>query len=131
MNIMSIDIGKKRTGICLCLEGILLPQESFKTEALQEKVSYFTENYPIESVVVGLPLDSEGGMTDMAAWIKSEAEKLRLPGSVKVDFFNERLTTKEAERIIREDDFREKGKKNIDSISAMIILKEYLENEKK
>lgn len=130
MNILSVDVGKKRTGICLFLEGILLPQDSFQTPLLQEKVAFYIKEYSIEKIVVGLPLSAEGEMTEMAQWIKAETEKLDIPKSADLTFFNERLTTKEAEGILKGDDLNSGSRMNIDSISAMVILKEYLNNEK-
>jgi len=130
MNILSIDIGKKRTGFCLLLEGILLPQKSFNTEELQEKIDSYIHEYEIRKIIIGTPLSAAGDATDMAKWIKGVADGLRMPDYVDVQFFNERLTTKEAERFIREEFRGKKDKENIDSISAMMILKEYIDNEK-
>jgi len=130
-NIISLDIGMKRTGICLFLEGILLPQGGEETEKLDKRLAQILSENDYSMAVVGLPLDGEMHETEMSAKIRERVRSLKSLEGLRVEFFDERLTTKEAERLSRESIRRERRKDAVDSLSAMLILEEYLRNEKK
>lgn len=130
-NIISLDIGMKRTGICLFLEGILLPQGGEETEKLDKRLAQILSENDYSMAVVGLPLDAEMHETEMSAKIRERVRSLKSLEGLRVEFFDERLTTKEAERLSRESIRRERRKDAVDSLSAMLILEEYLRNEKK
>jgi len=128
-NLLSVDIGKKRTGICLCLDGIILPQKAIKTYELEKVLKKYILDYNIEQIIFGVPLDKDGKDNEMSLWVKELVGKMNICGVDKI-FFNERLTTKESERLIRESGLKEKKEEIVDSISAMIIMKEYLNFER-
>lgn len=129
-NLLSVDVGKKLSGICLYLDGIIIPQKSIKTEDLEETILNYVKDYNIRKIIIGLPLDKDGNDNSMSLWIKGKIDSMKKLENVEKTFFNERLTTKESERFIREEGLKKKKKDIVDSISAMVILKEYMENEK-
>lgn len=128
-NLLSVDIGKKRTGLCLSIDGIVLPQKPIKTEELEKVLKKYSKDYCIEKIIIGVPLDKDGNDNEMSLWIKNLIKGIEIDGVEKI-FFNERLTTKESERFIKESGLKEKKEEMIDSISAMIIMKEYLDCER-
>ncbi|MDD3803146.1 MAG: Holliday junction resolvase RuvX [bacterium] len=130
-NIISLDIGMKRTGICICLEGILLPQRGEETDKLDKRLCQILSENSYSLAVVGLPLDKDMRETDMAAKIKEKVKNLKSLEGLRIEFFDERLSTKEAERMSRETFKKDKRRDAVDSLSAMLILEEYLRNEKK
>ncbi|HAF07607.1 MAG: Holliday junction resolvase RuvX [bacterium] len=128
-NLLSVDIGKKRTGLCLCLDGIILPQKPIKTNELEKVLKKYILDYDIKKIIFGVPLDKDGKDNEMSLWIKDLVGKIETFGADRI-FFNERLTTKESERLIKDSGLKEKKEKIVDSISAMIIMKEYLNFER-
>ncbi|MGE3062743.1 MAG: Holliday junction resolvase RuvX [bacterium] len=131
MNILSLDIGMKKTGICLYLENILLPQKSVETIALDISLKNMLSENKYDLLIIGIPLNKDREETQMSAKIREIAGNLKSISDVKVEFFNEYLTTKEAERIAKESLSRDRRKEAVDSLSAMVILEEYLRNEEK
>ena len=130
MNIIALDIGMKRTGICLCLENILLPQKSEETASLDKRLANLLKENDYNLVLAGIPLNKDLQDTEMSLKIKEIVKNLKSLSNINIVFFNEHLTTKEAERIARSDIRKNKQKSAVDSISAMILLEEYLRNEK-
>ena len=130
MNIMTLDIGMKRTGICICLENILLPQKGEDTASLDSRLHLMMKENEHELVIVGIPLSKDMQETEMSGKIREIVKNLLSISSIKIEFFNEHLTTKEAERMARREIPKERRKDAVDSLSAMIMLEEYLRNEK-
>ncbi|MEO0234170.1 MAG: Holliday junction resolvase RuvX [candidate division WOR-3 bacterium] len=128
-NLLSVDVGKKRTGLCLSIDGIVLPQKPVRTDELEKILKKYLKEYNVEKIIVGVPLDKDGNDNEMSLWIKNLLNGMDLDGIEKI-FFNERLTTKESERLIKESGLKDKKEKMIDSVSAMIIMKEYLDFER-
>ncbi|MEJ5307640.1 MAG: Holliday junction resolvase RuvX [candidate division WOR-3 bacterium] len=128
-NLLSVDVGKKRTGLCLSIDGILLPQKPVKTDELEKVLKKYLKDYCIEKIIIGVPLDKNDNDNEMSLWIKNLINSIDIDGIEKI-FFNERLTTKESERFINESGLKDKKKQIVDSVSAMIIMKEYLEFER-
>lgn len=127
MNIIGLDIGKKKTGICLFLEGICIPSRTIHSSQISAVVKELAEEYAAELIVIGVPLADDGSETEMSAEIRTAAETALSCMNIRMEFFNERYSSKEAGRKIADSgiDFNDD-----DSISACIILEDYL-NEKK
>lgn len=136
MKIMGIDYGLRRTGIALSDESqcISVPLTSLKTEPenilIFEIVKIIKLNN-IKKIIVGTPLSLSGKYTTQTKktikFIKLLRGKIR-DMDIPVIGFDERLTTKIAE--IYKRDTRNK---DIDAISASVILQNYLDkniNEK-
>jgi len=136
MRILGVDYGDKRIGLavsdpfCITAHGIGRYQVTDKTK----DALYFKElvtRYDIAEIVIGLPLKMDGSpgtrvekTKEFAAWLEKE---LGLP----VKFWDERLTTKQALRILQQHKVSPRMKKKvIDQISATIILSDYLESKR-
>ena len=88
----------------------------------------------IEAVVVGLPLALSGEDTDWTRDVRAFAQTLRTRSGVIVDLFDERMTSVQAERAVRELGLKKsqrEQKERIDSAAAMILLQMYLDQRKK
>jgi putative Holliday junction resolvase len=86
----------------------------------------------IGEIVVGMPLTSRGTEGSQAKWVHDFASKLKEIGGVSVVFWDERLTTREAERRLRETGTKPRqlrGKS--DSAAAALILQSYLDRRRK
>ena len=130
---MGVDCGEKRVGLAVTDElGLLAPPRgSVPRERAADEIEKLAREEEIAQVVVGLPLNMDGteGMSARAA--REFAEELRGRG-LQVALFDERLTTFQAQSLLREagvDSRRAKAK--LDGASAQILLQEYAESRKR
>ena len=134
--ILSIDYGKARTGIAVTddMQIIASGLTTVETAKLIDFLkSYFSEN-PVDEIVIGLPTDLNGNMSDIETEIQkfiSIFEK-DFPEK-KINRLDERFTSKMASFFISQSG---KGKKQrqekglIDKVSATIILQNFLEQKR-
>lgn len=134
--VLGVDFGDVRTGLAISDEsrflasgiGFIKPGGIVKTA---DKVAeLFMENHAV-SIVVGHPINMNGTMGPRAERAEEFAALLRdrLPG-VEVLLFDERMTTMAAARYLSETGTRGGKRKNsIDTLSAQIILQNYLDME--
>ncbi len=134
--ILCLDVGTKRIGIAksdaLGIAAHALPMIERKSdEQAVSEIAALIEREKVEKLVIGLPVrmnDSEGpAVTMVREFAGALKKKIRVP----VDFWDERLSTAEAERfLIDEADMsRKKRKTKIDSLAAQIILQSYMRNK--
>jgi len=132
MRYIGLDIGTKTIGIAISDKtGILAsPLEVIKftdTSDALSKVITIINQYNITEVIIGLPKNmdnSEGFASHRSIEFK---ELLAKEFMGLIHFIDERLTTKEAEKILIErGKSREKRKKEIDALAATLILDTYL-----
>ena len=127
VKIASIDIGLKRIGVALCLDGsIVFPQEAIlrknRNQAARDVVSFLVE-WEIGRLVVGLP---KGGSSqdEMERRIKHFVSLLELE-NIEVVYQDEQGSSVEAKEMTQ-GIFRHKKDGKIDSIAAKIILERWL-----
>jgi len=126
VKVASIDVGLKRVGLALCLDGkIVFPQDAIlrknRNQASRD-VKAFLDEWEIEKVIVGLP---KGGSTqdEMERRIKHFISLLNL--DIKIIYQDEYGSSIEAKELTK-GLFRHKKDGKIDSISAKIILERWL-----
>ncbi|HIC77652.1 MAG TPA: Holliday junction resolvase RuvX [Sulfurovum sp.] len=127
MKIASIDIGLKRIGVALSLDGsIVFPQDAIlrknRNQAARDVVSFLME-WKIERLVVGLP---KGGSSqeEMERRIKHFVALLELE-NIEVVYQDEYGSSVEAKEMTQ-GVFRHKKDGKIDSMAAKIILERWL-----
>lgn len=136
MIIMSVDLGKARTGLALSDKG-----ESFafskdviteyNTEKLVDKVCAKANEYEAEIIVVGLPRNMDGSEGSRAQECREIAEKIKLKSGKETVLWDERCTTISAHTALNFTDTRGKKRKAIvDAVAAQIILEDYLSYRK-
>ena len=128
--IASIDVGLKRIGVALCLDGsIVFPQDAIlrknRNQAARDVVSFLVE-WEIRELVVGLP---KGGSSEeeMERRIKHFVSLLELK-NIKVVYQDEYGSSIEAKELTQ-GVFRHKRDGKIDSMAAKIILERWLFNQ--
>jgi putative Holliday junction resolvase len=85
--------------------------------------------YDVQEIVVGLPLRMSGAEGIQAGKIQEFAEDLRKRFKLPVHLWDERLTSAEANRLLRETDLSiEKRGKAVDRMAAILILQGWMEN---
>lgn len=129
MNILGLDIGDSRIGIAMAGKGtkIATPLITISNdENLKKKIIGLIGEYQIDTVVVGLPISLDGREGKQAKAVRKFIDDMGLKNIVKTVFFDERFTTK-----IAESNISPKNRKNMsDTMSATVLLNDYLEKEK-
>lgn len=131
--ILSIDLGKKRTGLAVTdpLKLIAFPLEYVKTSDLMTFVKDYMLKEDIESFVIGMPRQMDNTPSEMTQSVLQLVEKMKaeFPGK-NVFTHDERFTSKIALKSMLESGASKKTRRikgNIDKISATIILQSFLE----
>jgi putative Holliday junction resolvase len=139
VRVLGIDYGRKRIGLALSdATGLLArPWKTVRAagnagaiaEALAAEIGRLAEDPDgLSAVVLGLPRRLSGEPTDQTAAVEALAARLRARIRVPLVLQDERLTSREAERLlaVREKDWRRR-KPLLDAASAAIILQDYLD----
>lgn len=133
--ILGLDVGESRIGVAIA-DGtgiIVSPLPAIKRSSFEEDfaaVARLAEDNHVRAVVVGLPISLNGRLERQARLIRRFILALAKESSVPVYSQDERFSTAEAERLLREGGHqpsREKGLR--DSASAAVILRAYLDSE--
>lgn len=137
MIILSVDYGDKRTGIAVCdkLEMLASPVcvlNEWNAEALAKKIVDIACEKKAEIIVIGLPRNMDGSKGFRAQACEELGELVKSLCSIKVDFWDERLTTVSAHKILNENNVRGKKRKNVvDAVAAELILQDYIDYRKR
>lgn len=128
MKVAAIDVGLKRIGVAICLDGsIILPQEAIlrknRNQAARD-VRAFLQEWEIDTLVVGLP---KGGSSEaeMERRIMHFVSLLLLPETIAVQYQDEQGSSMEAKAQMA-GVVKQKRDGRIDSIAAKIILERWL-----
>lgn len=132
--IMAIDYGGKRTGIAVTdpLQIIAQPLTTVDTKNLFDFLKEYLEKEKVDEIVIGYPMHLDGTDADITEEIKEFAKKIVEKFNIKIDFLDERYTSKRAVQTMVQGGFKKKDrrkKENIDKIAAAIILQDYLETK--
>ena len=138
--LIGIDYGMSRLGLALSDERqiIATPFRTIQAEKkagktiikIVDTLAEIQQMYAceIEEIVVGMPLMMSGKNGLVADEVKHFVELLSKSTSIPIKVLDERLTTVQAERSLRESDMsRKKRSKVVDIVSAAIILQSYLD----
>ena len=132
LKIMAVDYGDARTGLAACDRTEFLASpigviQEYNFENTVKKVSYAVEEYAVQMVVVGHPLNMDGTAGERAQKCALFAEKLKALVDVPVVLWDERSTTVSAHQVLNETNTRGKKRKEVvDAVAATIILESYL-----
>ncbi len=134
MRKLGLDLGKRRIGVAVSDPGGRLvtplpPLVGFSGTRLRAWLEDFAAREGVDEVVVGLPRSLAGGEGEQARWAREFASALEgIPG-VEVSFWDERLTSREAARRLREAGSRRGVREREDSAAAALMLESYLRRE--
>lgn len=141
--VVGIDYGMARIGLSLSdpTKLIATPLVTLKSERKMEKtveklLIYLNEHaeknqYSIEELVIGLPLLLSGKQGLLADEVHHFVEELKKLTSIPIVLWDERLTTVQAERSLKESLMtRKKRAKVVDSVAAIILLQSYLDGKR-
>ena len=133
--ILSIDYGKARTGIAVTddMQIIASGLTTVETPKLMDFLKkYFSENQ-VDEIVIGLPTDLKGNMSDIETEIQKFISSFEKEFSEKkINRLDERFTSKMASFLISQSGKNKKQRQEkglIDKVSATIILQNFLEQK--
>jgi putative holliday junction resolvase len=135
MRVLGIDPGARRIGLALSdPEGqFALPLEAVQARGVEQTVQALAAEaarLSAERLVVGLPLRMDGGEGESARLARKLAERLHAATGLPVVLWDERLTTRAAERALAEAGARgARRKQAVDSVAAALLLQSYLDAE--
>ncbi len=138
MRILGIDYGQARVGIAITdslnitVQGLRTIQRNNSDKIILKEIDKILEQYEIDTIVVGMPLNMNGTISERAKITQEFVHKLKCKyNKLKIDTIDERLTTVTAHRTMNFLDINKHKKKNIvDTISAEYILETYLNKVK-
>ena len=139
MSILCLDIGDRTIGIAISDSlriiasgiGQLRRVQPEKNKELQHIKSLILQ-HEVDKLVVGLPLNMKGEEGEQAKKVRNFVDELSSGIEIPVVLFDERLSTVEAERVLREAKVSPlKRRKVRDKIAATVILQNYLDSQVK
>lgn len=132
MRILGLDIGEKRIGVALSdplgitAQGLTVISCDTAAAAL-ERVAELCREHGVTQIVAGLPVHMSGARGEAAAEVEKFAAAIEEQTGLPVEFIDERLTTREAERILIEADMKRRDRKEVqDMLAAVLILESFL-----
>ncbi|MGH9454454.1 MAG: Holliday junction resolvase RuvX [Terriglobia bacterium] len=133
--ILAIDFGLRRFGLAvsdalgLTAQG-LATLERTRIQSDLERIRGLIAEYSVTRVILGHPLSKSGNVTSMSTQVAEFAERLRKRLAVEVLLWDERLTSSEANRMLRESGIGlEKRRKAVDRVAATLLLQGYLDRQ--
>ncbi|HOJ78073.1 MAG TPA: Holliday junction resolvase RuvX [Bacillota bacterium] len=134
MRWMGLDIGQKRIGVAISdpleitAQGVTVRQRTTLDRDLDFFCNLINERQ-VEGIVIGLPVNMNGTEGPMAEKVRSFGEKLATRSGVTTVYWDERLSTASAQRLLIEADVsRSRRKQTVDQMAAAIILQNYLDS---
>lgn len=136
MRIMGLDFGSKTVGVSVCdplgltaqaLETVKRKEEN-KLRQTCQRIEALIREYEITTIILGYPKNMDDSIGERAKKTVEFKEMLERRTNLPVILWDERLTTIEADEILRESGVpKEERKKVIDQVAASIILQSYLD----
>lgn len=140
MRIMGLDYGSKTVGVAISDKDeiiatgieIIRRKDENKLRQTLARIEELIAEYEVEEIVLGLPKNmnnTEGIRVELTNEFK---DKLERRTGLKVNFYDERLTTVIADKTMMEAGVRREHRKDfVDKIAATIILQDYLDSKKR
>ncbi|MEE3383901.1 MAG: Holliday junction resolvase RuvX [Prevotella sp.] len=135
--IVSIDYGKRRTGIAVTdpLQIIANGLATVSTSQLYQFLVDYMSKEPVERIVIGKPMQPNGQPSENLARVQQfVARWKKAQPDVPIEYVDERFTSVLAHRAMIDGGLRKKARQDkalVDEISATIILQSYMEGRRK
>lgn len=133
MNILSIDHGDKRIGLAIGNSGRKITTPISHINNMSEnfvidQIKTLINDYEIDEIIIGIPLDEDGNESLQSNKVRKFACLLKKKVNLNLLGIDERFSSVDSEKMLIDIDLsRKKRKKNIDSLSASIILQRYFD----
>ena len=134
MRILALDHGTKRIGVAISdeLKMIAQPLEYIPAEPFSgvlERLRTLVREKEVDQIVVGMPRNMDGSYGDAATKVREFVTVLREAIPVPLRTWDERLTSKQANRVLVDGGVRRSDRKEkVDAMAAAILLQSYLDS---
>jgi putative Holliday junction resolvase len=152
--LLALDVGEARIGVAVCdTMGIIAsPYTTIHTTRDEQhtwsEIQRLVEETGAEGLVVGLPISMDGQIHGQGAWVQAFVTRMKKRISLPVTFWDERLSTVEAQRLLSQREGsdnrrhvrrsqpghrakrpqrRQRGQE-LDALAATVILQDYLDS---
>jgi len=128
-----MDVGKKRIGLAVSDELELTAQgiETLQRTRIRDdlvQLKHIAEKWVVHTLLVGRPLHMSGDESRQSEYTREFAERAAAHLGLPMVFWDERLTSVEAERLLRSSGASlEQKKQAVDRLSAVLLLESFLE----
>ena len=136
MRVMGLDVGDKTIGIAIS-DALLLTAQSRPTlrrKDLKSDIEFLRQlaaENEVHQIVMGQPLHMDGRESTQSQKVARFADELKKALDLPVALWDERLTSFEAEQHLEQMGLNwRQRREQVDKIAAMIILQNYLDNQK-
>lgn len=133
MKILAIDFGMKRIGFAVGNTdlGTTIPILPMSRKNQQQDIIHIQNlitEYDITKIIIGHPLNMDGTKSDFTKQVENFARQIMEHFAIETELVDERLSSFEADEMLKEfqHDYK-KRKRILDSISALVILRSYME----
>ncbi len=139
MRIMGLDYGTKTVGVAISDDMMITAQpvetivreRANKLRKTYQRIEELISQNDVEKIVIGKPLNMNGTEGEMVQLMREFSQELSRRTGLEIIEVDERLTTSEADRILKETGVAISGRKEyIDKMAAAIILQTYLDMNK-
>ena len=134
--VLGLDVGSKRIGIAVS-DPLGITAQGLETLQRQnkrldfEKLEKLVRDYAVAEVVVGFPLRMSGAEGIQAEKMHLFAEELGKRLKIPIHLWDERLTSAEANRLLRETDMSiQRRRQVVDQMAAVLILQSWMERQR-
>jgi 23S rRNA pseudouridine1911/1915/1917 synthase len=133
--VMGIDPGDARIGVAISDEGRTLARSLTTLEGLSDReaalrIAELAKEAGVRTIVVGHPIRMDGTLGPRARRARELTVEIEDAAAARVILRDERLSSAEAERVMRETGERTRGRKGrVDQVAASIILQGHLDAE--
>lgn len=131
--VMGLDVGSKRIGVAvsdplgITAQGLETITRKNKRQDFEQLTQLLAE-YQVSEIVVGYPLRLSGAEGTQSGKMQAFAEELRRRFGLPVHLWDERLTSSQANRILREAELSIKKRgEAVDRLAAVLILQSWME----
>ena len=133
--VLSIDYGKKRTGIAVTdpLQIIAGGLVTVATSQLYEFLVDYISKETVERIILGKPLQPNGSPSDNMVRVEQFYNRWRKHQSIPIEYYDERFTSVIAHQTMIDAGLGKKARRNkelVDEISATIILQDWMRSRK-
>lgn len=133
--VLALDVGKKRIGLAvsdalgITAQGLATLERTRIRDDLDQLKRIAAEK-DVHTLLVGRPLHMSGSESRQEAYTREFADRLGRHLALPVVYWDERLTSAEAERLLHEGRATlEERKKAVDRMAAVLLLQSYLDRE--
>lgn len=138
MRVLALDLGSKRIGVAVSdADGrVAIPLTTIERHRdrprLHAEIASLVEEWEAELLLLGLPIDLAGEIGPAARGVLTERDELAAVVGVPVEVHDERLTTRIADRALRErGDMDGRARRRVvDMVAASVILQDWLDHRR-